>query len=190
MAEYFKCDGFDRDGYPCSSERVKLIEGPKGPRGPRGSAGKNYTTAHLSAVNTGGTILEVSAHGTGRAVEPLPREQRIYARRKFYFLYRRESGNVFYDVRCPYGASSFLEIADCEKRRSPSGNRPRLFGRKFLLFRLLDLHTERGRRPCSSALLARYRRLPAKGIGRLSRRRSARIKKSPSFLRTETFVGK
>lgn len=143
--------------------------------------GKNYTTAHLSAVNTGGTILEVSAHGTGRAVEPLPREQRIYARRKFYFLYRRESGNVFYDVRRPYGASSFLEIADCEKRRSPSGNRPRLFGRKFLLFRLFDLHTKRGRRPCASALLSRYRRLPAKGIGRLSRRRSARIKKSPSF---------
>ena len=117
----------------------------------------------------------------GRAVEPLPREQRIYARRKFYFLYRRESGNVFYDVRRPYGASSFLEIADCEKRRSPSGNRPRLFGRKFLLFRLFDLHTKRGRRPCASALLSRYRRLPAKGIGRLSRRRSARIKKSPSF---------
>lgn len=181
MAEYFKCDGFDRDGYPCSSERVKLIEGPKGPRGPRGSAGKNYTTAHLSAVNTGGTILEVSAHGTAVPLNRFLVSRGFTPGESFTSFTVEKAGTYFmtYDVRTVQAASLKSRIV---KNGVPLPETVRACsGGNSCLFRLLDLHTKRGRRPCSSALLARYRRLPAKGIGRLSRRRSARIKKSPSF---------
>ena len=107
MGEYFKCDGFDRDGYPCSSERVKLIEGPKGPRGPRGSAGKNYTTAHLSAVNTGGTILEVSAHGTAVPLNRFLVSRGFTPGESFTSFTVEKAGTYFmtYDVRTVQAAS-------------------------------------------------------------------------------------
>ena len=39
MAEYFKCSGFDCNGYPCCCQKVELIPGPVGPQGPRGPRG-------------------------------------------------------------------------------------------------------------------------------------------------------
>ena len=40
MAEYFKCDGFDRDGYPCSSERGEADRRAEGTSGAARIGGK------------------------------------------------------------------------------------------------------------------------------------------------------
>ena len=49
MAEYFKCSGFDCNGYPCCCQKVELIPGPVGPQGPRGPRGVPGTPGRKDA---------------------------------------------------------------------------------------------------------------------------------------------
>ncbi len=69
MAEYFKCGGYDADGYPCRCEKVELIPGPRGPKGRKGERGENLTSTHLYALHTGGSRLTAAKAGTA---VPLP----------------------------------------------------------------------------------------------------------------------